>query len=1072
MKTKTKYNTFLALAAGSLMAFSSATAQTTYTWTQTATGDQDWGSAGNWSGGTQFVSGSGNELMFYAGTSGASNQLAAGISQVVINVPTTLSMNRLTLNGLGPNSTLGSSVTIGTNASTWTIGDGTTSTVNLNSLLGGGGADRDVRYTIAANLTLVGNSSGITTFTGNSTSGIGALFSGNMTGSGKGITKSGSSLLVFSGNNSYTGTTTISGGVLRLASANALNGGIGTTGGLSALTLNGGVLELAAGDFSRGLGTGSSQFQITGGISGFSAFGGPRVVTVGGDASQELQWGSAHFQPGTLVLNQAFSTQAAVYANGSIALTNKIDLNNATRTVQVGANYALISGDIRTSSGTAGLTKTGAGTLVLTGNNTYNGTTTVSGGSLSFDSVNNIGGSGTSNLSMTGGTLQIRGTALTSLSDLDSTVTFSNTAKGFDIQSANNTFTVDQVLSGTGTGSTLTKSGVGTLVLKQNNTYAGATTVTGGGTLVLDYTTNNGSKLSDTAALALNGGALVLKGGTGAGANHNELIAATGTTLATNTSNSLSRDGGTSTISLGTLTLNTNSSLAISEANMATTTTTNTNGILVAGRVTVGSHFGAHDGTVNNNIVAYGGYTTATTAGVGNANLVHQLTGGGTMAANLATYSLRIVNGADSDILNLSTRSINLTNNTTLLYAGGFNDQYTINGTGFITSASGNQPFLINTYDGTTLTLNVRTSANGAAVSKAGKGTLVMGADNSSGVSMSTFYAQEGVTRLTNSNALGTSAAGTVVQGGAALELSGGIAVGAEPLSLNGAGISNNGALRNHSGGNSFAGLITIGASGARINANASTTLTLTGGIATTLTQDVTFGGAGDTTVSNNAISGWGSVIKDGTGTLTLSAASSYTGATTVSNGTLLVNNTTGSGTGTGNVIVNSGATLGGSGTVSGSTTIEGFLNPGNSPGVLRFSNSLTLGSVSVSTFEINGLVRGDDFDGVNVGTNLILGGSLVVDIGTLFAPGTYAFELFDVTGNTTSQFSSVSLTGDMGTGAFTFDNSDVWTLTSGSNYWSFTQSTGTLQLAPIPEPGAALLGALGLIALMRRRRQ
>ncbi|MFM2170359.1 MAG: hypothetical protein RI957_588, partial [Verrucomicrobiota bacterium] len=845
MKANNSVNVIKALAASALMVASSASAQATYTWTQTATGNQDWTAAGNWSGGTQFVSGSGNELMFYAGTSGTSNQLAAGISQVVINVPTTLSMNRLTLNGLGPNSTLGSSVTIGTSASTWTLGDGTTSTVNLNSLLGGGGADRDVRYTIAANLTLVGNGSGTTTFTGNSTSGIGALFSGNIgeSSAGKGITKSGSSLLVFSGNNSYTGTTSITGGVLRLSSSNALNGGIGTTGGLTALTINGGVLELGAGDFSRGLGTGSSQFQITGGTSGFSAFGGSRVITVGGNASQELQWGSAHFQPGTLVLNQAFSTQASVYANGSIELTNKIDLNNATRTVQVGANYALISGDIRSASGTAGLTKTGAGTLVLTGNNTYNGTTTVSAGSLSFESVNNIGGSGSSNLAMTGGTLQIRGTALTKLSDLDSTVTFSNTAKGFDIQSANNTFTVDQVLSGTGTGSTLTKSGVGTLVLNQNNTYAGATTVTGGGTLVLDYTTNNGSKLSDTAALTLNGGALVLKGGTGAGANHNELIAAAGTTLTTNTSNSLSRDGGTSTISLGALTLNTNSSLAISEANMATTTTTNTNGILLAGRVTVGSHFGSNDGS--NNIVAYGGYTTATTAGGGNANLVHQLTGGGTMAANLATYSLRIVNDANSNVLNLGTRNINLNNNTTLLYAGGFDNQYTVNGSGFITSSSGNQPFLINIYDGTTLTLNVRTSSNGAAVSKAGKGTLVMGADNSTGVSMSTFYAQEGVTRLTNSNALGTAIAGTVIQGGAALELSGGIAVGAEPLTLNGAGISNNGALRNHSGSNSFAGAITIGASGGRINSNASTALTLTGGITTTVTQDVTFGGAG-----------------------------------------------------------------------------------------------------------------------------------------------------------------------------------------------------------------------------------
>ncbi|MCU0780312.1 MAG: autotransporter-associated beta strand repeat-containing protein, partial [Akkermansiaceae bacterium] len=364
MKPKTTLRNLVALAAGSLLALSSASADT-YTWTQTATGDQDWTVAGNWASSAPFVSGSGNELMFFADNT---TQLAAGVSQVVINVPTSLSMNTLTLNGKGPNNTLGSSITIGTSASTWTLGDGSsTSLVSLNSIVGGGGADRDVRYTIGANLTLVGNASSITTFTGNSTSGIGALFSGNIKGSGQGIAKSGSSLLVFSGNNTYSGTTSVTGGVLRLASADALSGGLGATGGTSALTLNGGVLELGAGDFSRGLGTGSSQFQITGGTSGFSAYGGPRVITVNGDASLELQWGSTFFQPGTLVLNQAFSTQAAVYANGSIELTNKIDLNGSTRTVQVGANKALISGDIRTTSGTAGLTKTGAGTLVLTG---------------------------------------------------------------------------------------------------------------------------------------------------------------------------------------------------------------------------------------------------------------------------------------------------------------------------------------------------------------------------------------------------------------------------------------------------------------------------------------------------------------------------------------------------------------------------------------------------------------------------------------------------------------------------------------------------------------------------------
>ena len=1085
--------------AASLLAAMSCAHAATYTWTQTGTGDQSWTTGTNWSGGSQFVSDAGNELVFFAGTSGAANQLAAGVSQVVINVPSSLSMNTLTLNGLGPNSTLGSSITIGTSASTWTLGDGTTSTVNLNSLLGGGGADRDVRYTIAANLALVGNGSGITTFTGNSTSGIGALFSGNITGSGKGITKSGSSLLVFSGNNSYTGMTSITGGVLRLASANALNGGTGTTGGLSALTLNGGVLELGAGDFSRGLGTGSSQFQITGGTSGFSAFGAPRVVTVGGDPSQEMQWGSVNFAPTTLVLNQAFSNQATVYANGSIELTNKIDLNGVTRTIQVGADKALVSNDIRTSSGTAGLTKSGGGTLVLTGNNTYNGTTTISAGALSIGSVNNMGGSGTSNLAMTGGTLQIRGTTLTSLSDLDSTVTFSSTAKGFDIQNASNIFTVDQSLTGTGTGSTLTKSGVGTLVLNQNNTYAGATSLNSG-SLILNYTNNNGSKLSDTAALTLNGGVLVLKGGAGAGANHNEVVSST--TLITNTSNSLSRDGGTSTISLGALTLPTNSSLAISEANMATTSTTNTNGILTAGRVTVGNHFASNDGS--NNIVAYGGYTAATTTGGGNSALVHQLTGGGTMAANLATYSLRIVNGADSDVLNLSTRSINLTNNTTLLYAGGFDGKYTVNGTGYITSASGNQPFLINTYDGTTLTLNVRTSSNGAAVSKAGKGTLVMGADNSTGTSMGTFYAQEGVTRLTNGNALGTSATGTVVIGGAALELAGGIAVGAEPLSLNGAGISQGGSLRNHIGNNTFAGPITIGASGARINANSETSLTLTGGIATTLTQDLTIGGAGNTTVSTTAISGAGRLIKDGTGTLTLSNTNTYTGATTVSGGILAItgtgsiNSSSGISVASGShfkynsstpltapLSLSSGSTLSGSGTIGvdlALTSTSQILAPGNSPGIQNLATTQNWSSFTYEweTNDFLATTAGSAYDQIAITGGLNLTGTTA---------GSYVLNVFsltalDVAGDVPN-FDEINRSWNIltTTGVINGFDADTWTLNTdgftSDPAWQGNWSLGlngsndalVLSYTVIPEPKAALLGGLGIILLLRRRR-
>ncbi len=880
MKPLAMLRQFLVFAGSSLLAMGYGHAQTTYTWTQTASGNQSWTTAGNWSSSAPFVSGSGNNhLRFFADNT---TTIATTSLQTITNVPATLSMNTLTLNGKGPNNPVGFPVTIGTNASAWTLGDGTTSTVNLSSTLGGGSADRDIRYTIAANLALRGGTGGITTFTGDSGSITGAVFSGNITetSAGKGITKSGSSLLVFSGNNSYTGTTSVNGGTLRIASANALSGGIGSTGGLSALTLNGGVIELAAGDFSRGLGTASSQFRITGGTSGFSARDDHRVVTAGGDPSQELQWNSTHFAPGALVLNSAS-------ANNSIELTNNMDFNGTNRTVQVNAGTALLSGDIRNTVDFAGLIKTGSGTLVLTGNNSYNGSTILSGGTLSVGAANQFGTSGGLFINA-GSTLQITGTELTSLHGTWDFVSFNNGSIGFDIQDAANVFTMDEVLIQDVWW--LTKSGAGTLVLNQDCYHYGNTVVTGGGTLVLDYTTNYGSKLSDGSGLNLNGSALVLKGGEDEYSNHNEEVGSTG--LGTYTSNSISRDGGFSTISFGTISTNLNSTLSIAEPGLATTTSGNTNGILNAGRVTVGSHFGSNDGS--NNIVAYGSYATATTAGGGSSTAVHQLNGGGTMTANLATYSLRIANGGNSDVLNLGANSINLTNNTTLLYAGGFDNQYTINGTGALTSASGNQPFVINTYAGTTLTVNARTSAGSANVSKAGKGTLVLGGNNTN---VAGVFVQEGVLRVTHNDGLGTTTAGTHVHGGAALELANNIAIGTEALSLDGAGFfdgtSHRGALRNRSGTNSWAGAITTGASGARIDSDAGSALTLTGGIATTLTKDVTFGGAGNTTVSTTAISGTGSVIKDGNGTLTLSTSNTYTGPTIISGGTLVLTGAT-----------------------------------------------------------------------------------------------------------------------------------------------------------------------------------
>jgi len=120
MKSKSTLRNLLAFAGSSLLALSSASADT-YTWTQNATGSQDWTTAGNWAGNNQFVSGAANELMFFADTT---TVLPTGNIQTVISVPSTLSMNTLTLNGRGPNNTAGFTITIGDNSSTWTLGDG------------------------------------------------------------------------------------------------------------------------------------------------------------------------------------------------------------------------------------------------------------------------------------------------------------------------------------------------------------------------------------------------------------------------------------------------------------------------------------------------------------------------------------------------------------------------------------------------------------------------------------------------------------------------------------------------------------------------------------------------------------------------------------------------------------------------------------------------------------------------------------------------------------------------------------------------------------------------------------
>jgi len=187
---------------------------------------------------------------------------------------------------------------------------------------------------------------------------------------------------------------------------------------------------------------------------------------------------------------------------------------------------------------------------------------------------------------------------------------------------------------------------------------------------------------------------------------------------------------------------------------------------------------------------------------------------------------------------------------------------------------------------------------------------------------------------------------------------------------------------------------------------------------------------------------------KVGSGVLTLSNANSYTGTTTVTTGTLLINGDQSLATGT--VTVGTSGTLGGGGFVGGATTINGTLSPGTSPGLLTFNSSLTLAGTSNSLFEINGTNEGITYDSVDILGSLTYGGTLSIDFG--FTPVLLStYNLFDFAGQSGNFSSLVFL--DSG-----FDG-------------TFSTSTGILTVTAVPEPTTMALVGIGLGVLLLRRR-
>lgn len=210
-------------------------------------------------------------------------------------------------------------------------------------------------------------------------------------------------------------------------------------------------------------------------------------------------------------------------------------------------------------------------------------------------------------------------------------------------------------------------------------------------------------------------------------------------------------------------------------------------------------------------------------------------------------------------------------------------------------------------------------------------------------------------------------------------------------------------------------------------------------------------------------------ITKSGAGTLTLTAGGNYNGTTTLTAGTLLITNPSGSSaTGSGAVIVNNSGTLAGNGYIdagSNTITISGTLSPGpvaavGNPGTINLASTagtgaLTLSSNSTILFDITNTATKDLIALTNTGV-VLSGGALALTLGPSF-DYTQQYAIFTGVQGLSGGFGNV-------TGFDSANWAPVFTL-NGSEY--------DLTFVPVPEPSTWVGAVLGVAAIgfTQRRR-
>ncbi len=711
--------------------------------------------------------------------------------------------------------------------------------------------------------------------------------------------------------------------------------------------VNGGTLVAAATTALPGYGTAG---KVT------ANSGGTLAIRYGGAG----EWTSANL--GSLLVNATFST-------GSF-----LGLEMAT-----GATYGTAI------AGNQGLVKTGAATLTLSGANTYAGPTTLAGGALLVQHATALGGTGggttvaagarlllDNGITVTGETLTINGDGGSGSSydgalkantgataEWAGTVILGNstarvgagssatTVLSGDIQ--NGAFANLHICSTAGKielgGSTKSYTGA-TRIIRGTLKLRAGNLLPAGTTLDVDYSGTDEDAVFDLAGFSQTVGALKRSGsGSGTGAS-TVTSSAAGGALTVNQSVDTAFDG----VIAGTLTLKKDGAgtLTLAGASTFSGATTVADGTL---KLDGGDNRLPTDQTVN---LGHAGDTGAATLDLNGRN--QQVPG---LTALGSTMPMSVTSSAGA------TGTLTINNSVHFTYAG--------------------------TLDGN------------LALTKTGTHELALtGANTFSGAAT----VSDGVLRISNPLALGTTAGSTTVASGARLELAGGITVSGETVTIVGTGGNNIGALQSYSGANTWDGPVTLGANAARIGANgAGTSLTVAGAVgdgantydlairnadgggAVVLSGTSTYGGdtlivvglckldGGDNRLPIGTVLTIGNSVNSQTATFDLNGHNQEVGGLTYA-GTTMAKTVTATGGGTltvnqadnrtyiGNLsgalaLTKAGAgtlTLSGANTYTGVTTVNGgTLKLGAVDGVPAYADVVLNGGTTAGTLDLNG---------------------------------------------------------------------------------------------------------------------